>query len=79
MITEFFVDVVFSIAQGFFDIMPGMIWDVNTTAWQYAKDFIAMICYLLPYDTIITIVTLYFGVTIFRIVVSFIKLILPFK
>ena len=76
MITEFFISCFFGIADGFFAIMPDMTWDVNTSAWEYARDFLDMVSYLLPWDTVSAVVYLIFTITIFRIVISAIRTIL---
>lgn len=81
MISEFFIDSGFSVIEGILEKMPDISWDVNTSAWQYLKDYIDMICYLLPLDTITAIISLIIGVTIVRILIAFagiFKRIIPF-
>lgn len=73
MITETILDVIFGFIDGIFSLLPVMEWSVDTSAWQYAKDFLDMICYLLPYDHICAIAIIIIDLTIIRIVIAFIK------
>ena len=78
MITEFFIDCFFSVANSFFEIMPDITWSVDTSVWQYAKDVFDMVAYLLPLDTILTIAGLIIKIAILRLVISFILFIKSF-
>lgn len=76
MITEFLINCFCGISSGFFEFLPDVTWTVDTTAWQYLKDFLDMISYLLPMGTIKTIVALIFDIAVFRIVVSILRTVL---
>lgn len=73
MIGEFFLNIVFGIVSGFFDLMPEIVWDVNTTAFQYFMDVLKFAGYMFPWGTVVAIVTIVFSISIFRIVISAIK------
>ena len=73
MIGEFFLNIVFGIVSGFFDLMPEIVWDVNTTAFQYFMDILKFAGYMFPWGTVVAIVTIVFSISIFRIVISAIK------
>lgn len=76
MIAEFFIDCGFGIADGLFAMLPEITWSVDTTAWQYAKDFLDMIAYLLPLNTIIAIITLIVDIAIARVIISVLRVLL---
>lgn len=76
MISEFFIDCGFAVADGFFSLLPEMEWTVETSAWTYAGDILDMICYLLPLGTVTAIISLIVGVTVVRIAISFIRTII---
>lgn len=81
MISEFFLNIVFGFVNLFFEAMPDITWDVNTTVWQYAKDILDMVAYLLPWQTVCDIIKFFWGIIIFRVLVSFVKTlwdVLPF-
>ena len=81
MIGEFFLNIIFGIVSGFFDLMPEIVWDVNTSAFQYFMDILKFAGYMFPWGTVVAIVTVIFSLSIFRIVIAAIKSIwgiLPF-
>lgn len=78
MISEFFIDAGFGIADKFLSMLPDMTWSIETSAWEYAKDFLDMICYLLPLNTIRNIVSFIVAVAFVRIVISFARTIMGF-
>ena len=76
MIAEFFINCGFGILDGVFSLLPQIEWDVNTSAWSYLRDFLDMICYLLPLDTITAIISLIFGIAFLRIAIAFVRTLL---
>ena len=81
MISEFFLNIVFGLASGFFQLMPDISWNVETTAFQYFMDILKFAGYMFPWGTVTAICGIIFSICIFRIVVAFIKTlwnILPF-
>lgn len=81
MIGEFFLNIVFGIVSGIFELMPDFSWSVETTAFEYFMDILGLVGYMFPWNTVVAIVSLIFGLSIFRVVISVIKSIwdlLPF-
>jgi len=73
MITEFFLNIIFTIVTGLFSILPDWSWNVNTGAFGVALNIIRTVTYLLPMSTVVAIVNIIVSITIFRIVISIIK------
>ena len=81
MLSEFFLNIVFGIVSGFFDLMPDITWSVETTAFQYFMDILKFAGYMFPWGTVVAIASIIIGISIFRIVIAAIKSlwgILPF-
>lgn len=81
MITEFFLNLIFNIVSGFFDLLPDFSWSVDTSAFQYFLSILKIAGYVFPWDTVVSICGVIISISIFRVVVSFIKTIwslLPF-
>ena len=81
MISEFLLNIVFGIASGALSLAPDITWNVDTSAFSYVRDIIAVVGYLLPMDTVVAIVSLIIGFTVFRFVIALIRTVwdlLPF-
>ena len=81
MITELLIDILFGVTSGLFSILPDVSWDVNTSAFEYLRSAIEMICYLLPLGTIKAIIAAIISIAIFRAFVALfwvIRDLLPF-
>ena len=81
MITEFFLNIVFGIVSGFFSLLPDFSWSVESSAFSYMMFIFQVAGYMFPWGTVVAIVGLIVGLSIFRIVIAFIKSIwdlLPF-
>ena len=81
MISEFFLNIIFSLLSGMLETLPEITWDPNTSALAFINDVISVVCYMLPMGTVRAIVSLIITLTIFRIVISIPKMIwdlLPF-
>ena len=78
MISQFFIDIGFNVLDGIFELFPKIEWNPDTSAWQYARDFVDMISYLHPLGTISSIISLIMAVTFFRITIAFIRTIWGF-
>ncbi len=76
MITEFFLSGFFGIADFFLGLLPEIEWTVDTSAWEYARDALSMICWLLPMGHIKAVVSLIIALAVFRIIVSFVRFVL---
>ena len=73
MVTEKLIDIFFGVASGLFKLLPDITWDVNTSAFQYLRDVVDMICYLLPMGTISAIAILIFDLALFRAFMALIR------
>lgn len=78
MITEFFLSRLFDVAHFFLGMLPEIEWTVDTTAWEYTRDALSIICWLLPMGTIRAVIGCIIAIAIFRIVVSFIRFVISF-
>lgn len=73
MISEFIIDILFSILSGLLSILPDISWSVDVSRFSTFFQIIGVAGYLLPMDTIITLVGLVMAITLFRIVISIVK------
>lgn len=81
MISEFFLNIVFGIVSGFFALLPDFSWSVETSAFSYFMSILKVAGYMFPWGTVVAIASLIVGLSIFRVVIAFIKSIwdlLPF-
>ena len=81
MISEFFLNIVFGIVSGFFSLLPDFTWSVDTSAFSYMLSILQVAGYVFPWATVVAIAGLIVGLSVFRIVIAFIKSIwdlLPF-
>lgn len=70
MISEFFINIIFTLVSGMLKLLPDIQWSVDTTAFQYFLDIVKVVGYLLPMDTVSTIIGLIIDLTIFRILIA---------
>lgn len=73
MISEFFLNIVFSIVSGMLNLLPDVTWSVESSFFDYLVSFIRMVGYLLPWGTVTAIVSLVVALTVFRIIIAIIK------
>lgn len=81
MITELILSGFFGIADIFFGLMPEIEWTLDTSAWEYGRDVLSMIAYLLPMGHIKAAISLIIALGVFRITVAVlmeIKAFIPF-
>lgn len=81
MITEFFLNIIFNIVSGFLSMLPDFSWSVDTSAFQYFLSILQIAGYVFPWSTVVAICSLIVGLSIFRVVIAFIRTIwdlLPF-
>ena len=81
MISEFFLNIIFGIVSGFFAMLPDFSWSVDTSSFQYFLTILQVAGYVFPWATVVAIASLIIGLSIFRVVIAFIKSIwdlLPF-
>ena len=73
MIGEFFLNIIFALVSGFLSLMPDFTWSVDTSAFSYFLTILKVAGYVFPWSTVVAIVGLIIGISIFRIVIAFIK------
>ena len=73
MIGEFFLNIIFALVSGFLSLMPDFTWSVDTSAFEYFLTILKIAGYVFPWSTVIAIAGLIIGLSIFRIVIAFIK------
>jgi len=73
MIGEFVLNIVFSIVSGFLSLLPDFEFAVDSSAFDYFLGIVRVASYMLPMGTVSIILGLIVHLTIFRIVISFIK------
>ena len=81
MIVEKLIDIIFAVTSGLFSILPDVSWDVNTSAFDFLRSIIEMICYIIPLDTVKTIAAAIISIAVFRAFVALfwvIRDLLPF-
>lgn len=78
MITEALLDFFFALGKLLLKLLPNVSFDINTTAWGYAKDVLNGVCYFLPLGTVTAIITLILNLAMFRAFIALIKMIKSF-
>lgn len=81
MITEKLIDILFAVTSGLFSILPDVSWDVNTSAFEYLRSVLEMVCYLIPLGTVKALIALIISIAVFRAMVALfwvIRDLLPF-
>lgn len=81
MIVEAILNVMFNFLGGILGLLPDISWDVSTSAFEYFLDIVRVVGYLMPINTVTTIIKLIIALTIFRIIIAVIKTVwdlLPF-
>lgn len=73
MISEFILDVVFSIVSRILVLLPDVSWSVDSTFFDYLVSFIRCAGYLLPWQTVTAILGLVLDLAIFRIIIAILK------
>lgn len=70
MISEFFINIIFSLVTGMLEILPDLEWSVDTSAFGYFLDTVRVASYMLPMGTVNAIVGLIVDLTIIRFVLA---------
>ena len=81
MIGEFLLNIVFGLVTGFLNLLPDFTWSVETSAFSYILSILKVAGYIFPWSTVVAIAGLILGLSIFRVVIAFIKVVwdlLPF-
>lgn len=78
MITELILSGFFGLADMFFGLLPSIEWTIDTSAWEYGKDILSMIAYLLPMGHIRAVIAAIIALSVFRLSISVLRSILGF-
>lgn len=78
MITEKLLDLLFGAADILFNLLPDFSFSVPLGVWGAASDYLNMVGYLLPIDTINAIIGSIVGIATFRISIAGIRAIWKF-
>lgn len=73
MITEGLINIFFGIVSGIFTLLPEVSWSVDTSAFEYFLSILKVAGYVFPWSTVVAIALIVFSISIFRIVISFVK------
>lgn len=73
MITDFIIGLVFKIFMFFVDGKEPLRFNIDSSVYDYVKDFVAFIFYILPIEGIKPIIQIIISIILFRITVSVIK------
>lgn len=73
MICEFMLNIVFNLVTGALNLLPDVSWSVDTSAFQYLLSFIRCVAYLLPWNTVLSILSLIVILSVFRIIIAIVK------
>ena len=73
MISEFFLNVIFTIVSGLLSILPDMSWTIDSTAFEAFLDIIRAVGYMLPMNTVSAIAGVVISLTVFRFVISIVR------
>lgn len=73
MIVEFFMNIIFKIVENALSILPAFDWNVKSSFFQGFLDILRLACYMLPMNSIVTMIGIVIFLNLFRITVSIIK------
>lgn len=73
MISEFFINIIFTIVYGLLGLVPDVTVSVDSSAFTYFLGIIDVGCYLLPMTTVHTILVLIIALGVFKIGIAVIK------
>ena len=67
------INIVFTIVSGFLSLLPDVSWSVETTAFEYFLSILKIAGYMFPWGTVVAICSMIVALSIFRVVIAFIK------
>ena len=73
MVTEFLLNIVWFILKPLLDLLPTVEINIASDTFNIFYNAVEAVCYLLPMSDIIIMVGIVFSITVFRIIVSFIR------
>lgn len=73
MITDFIIQLIFKIFMFFVDGKEPLRFNIDSSVYEYIKDFVAFIFYILPIEGLKPIFSIIVSIIVFRITISVIK------
>lgn len=73
MLTDAIISMFYNIFMSFLGTNEPIDFNIDTTVFKTISDFLAFIFYILPIDGLLTIVSIFIGLMIFRIIISVVK------
>lgn len=73
MIVEKLMDVIFFFVEGILSWLPDMSWNIDIGQFSAFSSVIQTVTYLLPMQTVATIITIIIAISLFKTVISLIK------
>lgn len=73
MISEFLLNIVFKLVSWIFNLLPAVSFSVDPAALEYFFGYVKAASYMLPMETVATIVGLVVSFTVFRLGIALIK------
>lgn len=73
MLTDAVITMFYDIFMSFLGTNEPVDFNIDTTVFKTISDFLAFIFYILPIDGLLTIVSIFIGLMIFRIIISVVK------
>lgn len=73
MLTDAVITMFYDIFMSFLGTNEPIDFNIDTTVFKTISDFLAFIFYILPIDGLLTIVSIFIGLMIFRIIISVVK------
>ncbi len=73
MLTDAIISMFYNIFMSFLGTNEPIEFNIDTTVFKTISDFLAFIFYILPIDGLLSIVSIFIGLMIFRIIISVVK------
>lgn len=73
MLGEFMLDIVFSIVNGAFELLPDFAWNVDGSAFATFCDLLKVVVYLFPIDAVLFVLSVYTFVQSFKINIAILR------
>lgn len=73
MLTDAIISMFYNIFMSFLGTNEPIDFNIDTTVFKTISDFLAFIFYILPIDGLLSIVSIFIGLMIFRIIISVVK------
>lgn len=73
MLTDAVITMFYDIFMSFLGTNEPIQFNIDTTVFKTISDFLAFIFYILPVDGLLTIISIFIGLMIFRIIISVVK------